>query len=89
MPAGTARRRTRTLRAEELGVERAVCLFDEDRNRLVCWYTGTPAPGEVRGCLKERVPAYMIPSKIFRTEEMPLNKNGKIDRAFFRAQLHK
>ena len=71
------------------GVERAVCLFDEDRNRLVCWYTGTPAPGEVRGCLKERVPAYMIPSKIFRTEEMPLNKNGKIDRAFFRAQLHK
>ncbi len=71
------------------GVQRAVCLFDEDRNRLVSWYTGEKEPGEIRAALKERVPVYMVPSKIFRIEEMPLNKNGKIDRAHFRALLGK
>ncbi len=65
-------------------VQRAVCLFDTNKNRLLSWYTGDAEPQEIRSLLKERVPAYMIPSRIVRIDEMPLNKNGKIDRAHFR-----
>ena len=31
----------------------------------------------------------MVPGRINRVEEMPYNKNGKIDRAYFRALLAK
>ncbi len=71
------------------GVERAVCLFDEPKNRIVCWYLGEIEPKEVRVRLKEKVPAYMVPGRIYRVEEMPYNKNGKIDRAYFRSLLAK
>ncbi len=69
------------------GVARAVCLFDEPKNRIVCWYMGEIEPKEVRIRLKEKVPAYMVPGRINRVEEMPYNKNGKIDRAYFRSLL--
>ena len=71
------------------GVARAVCLFDEPKNRIVCWYLGDIEPKEVRIKLKEKVPAYMVPGRIYRVEEMPYNKNGKIDRAYFRTLLAK
>ena len=30
--------------------------------------------------LKEKVPPFMIPNKMIQVEEMPMTKNGKIDR---------
>ena len=66
---------------------RAVCLFDEPKNRIVCWYMGDIEPKEVRIRLKEKVPAYMVPGRINRVDDMPYNKNGKIDRAYFRSLL--
>ena len=69
------------------GVDRAVCLFDEGKNRIVCWYLGEIEPKEVRIRLKEKVPAYMVPGRITRVDEMPYNKNGKIDRAYFRSLI--
>jgi acyl-coenzyme A synthetase/AMP-(fatty) acid ligase len=69
------------------GVERAVCLFGEGKNRIVCWYLGEIEPKEVRIRLKEKVPAYMVPGRITRVDEMPYNKNGKIDRAYFRSLI--
>ena len=71
------------------GVERAVCLFDEKKNRIVLWYRGEVTPKDARVMLKEKVPAYMVPGRINQVEEMPLNKNGKIDRAYFRGLLAK
>ena len=69
------------------GVARAVCLFDEKKNRIVCWYMGDIEPKEVRIRLKEKVPAYMVPGRINQVDDMPYNKNGKIDRAYFRTLL--
>lgn len=69
------------------GVERAVCLFDEPKNRIVLWYCGEVTPKDARVQLKEKVPGYMVPGRINQVEEMPLNKNGKIDRAYFRSLL--
>ena len=35
---------------------------------------------ELRAFLKERLPAYMVPSAIERLDRLPLNANGKVDR---------
>ena len=69
------------------GVERAVCLFDEKKNRIVLWYHGEVTPKDARAQLKDKVPGYMVPGRINQVDEMPLNKNGKIDRAYFRSLL--
>lgn len=52
--------------------------------RLVAYYvTGEsgPSKGELRSFLAEQMPAYMIPSFLIPLQEMPLTKNGKIDRS--------
>jgi len=40
----------------------------------------TATANDLRGFLKERLPAYMIPSGIILLDSMPLTPNGKIDR---------
>ena len=64
------------------GVSRCCCLFDKKRNKLLGFYTGDSEEKEVHQELKRYLPSYMIPSRIRRIEEMPLNKNGKIDRKY-------
>ena len=64
------------------GVSRCCCLFDTKRNKLLGFYTGDMDEKEVHQELKCFLPVYMIPAKIRRIEEMPLNKNGKIDRKY-------
>lgn len=69
------------------GVTRSCCLFDTARNRLAAFYLGEAAPAQVRREMKSKVPVYMVPSKLFLVEEMPLNKNGKTDRKYFEKML--
>jgi acyl-coenzyme A synthetase/AMP-(fatty) acid ligase len=37
-------------------------------------------PAEVRRRLAERLPSYMLPSRLLTFQEMPKHVNGKIDR---------
>lgn len=43
--------------------------------------------GQISRALKARLPHYMIPSRIFPMENMPLNSNGKVDRKALRQLL--
>lgn len=62
------------------GVTRASCLFDTDRNKIVAYYAGTVDKMAVIDALKEHLPKYMIPNIFIRTDALPINKNGKVDR---------
>lgn len=62
------------------GVERCCCIFEEKRSRLKGFYVGTAEPDAVHAAMKEALPVFMIPGFLRRVEEMPLTKNGKIDR---------
>lgn len=62
------------------GVEKSCCLLDGKRNQLAVFYLGEVKSEEIRKQLKSRVPYYMVPHRLIRTNRFPLNKNGKTDR---------
>jgi V/A-type H+-transporting ATPase subunit D len=62
------------------GVTRACCLYDAKKKKIVLFYTGDRDKKELLEEMKESLPVFMIPNKAFELDEMPLNKNGKIDR---------
>ncbi|MEE1114200.1 MAG: amino acid adenylation domain-containing protein [Eubacterium sp.] len=75
-----------TLSAIE-GVVRCCTIYDREKNRIVAFYTGDAEKKMIRAQMKEKLPVYMIPNKWIRLEEMPLTKNGKIDRKAIAAEL--
>lgn len=63
------------------GVERACCLYDSTRKRIKLYYVGNIDRRGLKSELRDRLPQYMVPNNTRQLDEMPLNKNGKIDRA--------
>lgn len=56
-------------------------LYDKETDQIKLFYTNSALDTEtVKLKLKENLPTYMIPSGYFPVLEMPLNRNGKIDR---------
>ena len=63
------------------GVERALCHYLENKGRILAFICGTATREEIIAALRVDLPEYMIPNIFFPVEQMPLTKNGKIDRA--------
>ncbi|MEZ4286862.1 MAG: phosphopantetheine-binding protein [Polyangiales bacterium] len=71
------------------GIEAAVVIVDEAPNgdkRLLAYVVpfdseNPPASGAIRDRLRSQLPEYMIPNAIMIAPELPLNANGKVDRA--------
>jgi len=65
------------------GVEevlRCCCIFDEKKNKIAAFYEGAIEKRALKRKLGEKLPMFMLPNVFYPLEEMPLNKNGKIDR---------
>ena len=45
--------------------------------RIMGFYLGEKAASDVRKQMKEKLPVYMVPTKLIQVDEMPLNKNGR------------
>jgi amino acid adenylation domain-containing protein len=52
-----------------------------DGTRLTGYVTGPADPGELRGYLRGRLPAPMVPAAFVVLREFPLSPSGKVDRA--------
>lgn len=62
----------------------AVKAFEKNGRYYLCSYYEkdiSVSEEKIREALKPLIPAYMIPSYFVRFEKMPLNQNGKIDKA--------
>ena len=63
------------------GVTNAACVFDQEQDKLVLYYTTVDnTERDIINLVKERVPVYMFPEVIVHLKAMPFNMNGKIDR---------
>lgn len=66
------------------GVDRVCVLYMEEEQKIVAFYEGGADWKGLYGNLRERLPQYMVPGEVLQLGELPLNKNGKIDRALLR-----
>ncbi|MFF9105203.1 amino acid adenylation domain-containing protein [Streptomyces rubrogriseus] len=65
-----------------------VARTEQSTPALEAVYTGdAPDPAPLLAALQERLPAYMVPRTLLRLPELPLNLNGKTDRAAVLAAL--
>jgi amino acid adenylation domain-containing protein len=69
------------------GIQDSTVLAEEDAfggKRLVAYVIpsedGWPVMGGLRESLQEKLPEYMVPSKLVALESWPLTRNGKVDR---------
>ena len=62
------------------GLERACCIFNEQKGRINAYYVGNAEKDEVIEFLRKNLPVFMVPNKLTKIEKFPINKNGKIDR---------
>lgn len=61
-------------------IERCCCIYNEEKQKLYCFYIGDVDKKTIYEELKKVLPPFMIPG-IFRSVlKFPINKNGKIDR---------
>ena len=65
--------------------ERVCVLFA--KQRITACYTGNIEKKELVQKLNRLLPAFMVPSRFIQMEELPLTKNGKIDRQRLLQQL--
>ena len=66
-------------------VDAACCLYHSEREQLCLFYQAKEQNDKaLLAELKEKLPAFMIPRKLYYFEKMPENRTGKIDRAYLR-----
>ncbi len=65
------------------GIRQACVLYDRKKTEIHLIYEADPeiGRGEILAVLEERIPKYMLPARMTRLDHMPLNQNGKTDRA--------
>lgn len=69
------------------GIEKSCCMMDRKKNQLTAFYFGEIPAENIRKQLRSKIPVYMIPHKMIKMQHIPLTKNGKMDRDYFRRKL--
>lgn len=62
-------------------VEAACCVFNQKNSDIIAIYTGKIECVEVSKIIEDKLPHYMLPCRYEHLKAMPMNLNGKIDRA--------
>lgn len=68
------------------GVNRACCLFWEEKQRIIAFYDGNANKKDVLLALRETLPTFMLPNAIIPLEQLPITDNGKINRTILRSE---
>lgn len=62
------------------GVRMCACVYDKTKEKIVLYYVGEAAAGDLIRTLKEHIPRYMVPNVVRQIDRMPFTANGKISR---------
>lgn len=64
-----------------VGIYECACIYDQDKQLIVLYCTGEDITSKlILMGVKDKLPKYMMPNKIFVLDSMPHNANGKIDK---------
>ena len=69
------------------GWENGLVLYDKERGKLGCFWTGELTQKEILAALKKTLPRYALPDTYIHLEEMPYTATMKIDRVKLRGML--
>lgn len=79
---------SQTLSIDDITV--SVCIYDDKNKQIVLFYEGKIIDSnELFSLLKEKLPVYMMPSKIFYVKNLPHNANGKVDKKVIKEKYMK
>jgi acyl-coenzyme A synthetase/AMP-(fatty) acid ligase len=62
------------------GIERVCCCYHHQKSKIVAFVCGNIEKASILDSVRDILPAYMIPNVFVQVDNMPMNKNGKIDR---------
>lgn len=62
------------------GVVASCAVYLKKKDRIELYYEGKPEEKELLSYLKEKLPRYMVPTKVHKLDRLPLTPNGKTDR---------
>ena len=66
-------------------IEAGVCIYDEKKEKIVlCYQSKESCDKEIVKALSRSLPKFMWPNRYIHFEQLPLNKNSKIDRVFLK-----
>ena len=68
-------------------IQQACCLYDQEKYRIVAFCSGTKDRKAVVAGLRDKLPEYSLPNVYKFMDELPLTKNGKIDRKTLKEQM--
>ena len=61
-------------------IDRSAIVFDKRNDEIVMYFEGKGNENDIRAFMKNKLPKYMMPNKILKMRQLPLNENGKIDK---------
>lgn len=62
------------------GVDISGVVFDKEKEKLVLFYQGSAEERELLKEIRAKLPRHFMPKQIIKLDEMPLNRNQKVDR---------
>ena len=68
------------------GISNACCVYDAEKSDIIAIFCGAPSEEELNRILGGKLPAYMVPTKYVKLKSLPMNINGKIDRALLKKE---
>ena len=68
-------------------IKRSCCVFDEKRNKIVCFYQGDIDKKKIVKEARKYLQDFMIPNVFRKMDELPITANGKIDRKLLKSSL--
>jgi len=63
-----------------IGADKSCVIFDENKQKIICFLTQNVNRKDIVAELKNIVPAYMCPQKYIEVQELPITTSGKIDK---------
>ncbi len=69
-------------------VENSCCCFHKEKNAIYAFYQGSVEKRVLKQMLKTKLPAYMMPNKMIQMEQLPMNKNGKLDKTYLNELMY-